>query len=159
MNAIIMAAGTSSRFAPLSYEEPKGLLAVKGEILIERISRLHRHAMEDNWPECLNHCDALAANFLISDDSKEDIDMTLIDWEYSGQGDTAQDLGSFIACSDLNYDEALFAIKAYLGHEPSNEELCPYIQRNKEYSFTRTCIGSHTSEPPRIRAFLTPSAR
>ena len=36
MNAIIMAAGTSSRFAPLSYEKPKGLLKVKGEILIER---------------------------------------------------------------------------------------------------------------------------
>ena len=95
--------------------------------LNERISRLHLHAMEDNWPECLNHCDALAANFLISDDSKEDIDMTLIDWEYSGQGDTAQDLGSFIACSDLNYEEALFAIKAYLGHEPSDEELRHYL--------------------------------
>lgn len=35
-NAIIMAAGMSSRFAPLSYEKPKGLLKVKGEILIER---------------------------------------------------------------------------------------------------------------------------
>ena len=36
MNAIIMAAGMSSRFAPLSYERPKGLLKVKGEVLIER---------------------------------------------------------------------------------------------------------------------------
>ena len=35
-NAIIMAAGTSSRFVPLSAEIPKGLLEVKGEILIER---------------------------------------------------------------------------------------------------------------------------
>lgn len=35
-NAIIMAAGLSSRFAPISYEKPKGLLRVKGEILIER---------------------------------------------------------------------------------------------------------------------------
>lgn len=35
-NAIIMAAGTSSRFAPLSYELPKALVEVKGEILIER---------------------------------------------------------------------------------------------------------------------------
>ncbi len=35
-NAIIMAAGTSSRFAPLSYEMPKALIEVKGEILIER---------------------------------------------------------------------------------------------------------------------------
>lgn len=36
MNAIILAAGTSSRFVPLSYEKPKGLLEVKGEVLIER---------------------------------------------------------------------------------------------------------------------------
>ncbi len=35
-NAIIMAAGVSSRFAPLSYEKPKALTEVKGEILIER---------------------------------------------------------------------------------------------------------------------------
>ena len=35
-NAVIMAAGISSRFAPLSYEKPKGLFEVRGEILIER---------------------------------------------------------------------------------------------------------------------------
>lgn len=35
-NAIIMAAGTASRFAPLSYETHKALIEVKGEILIER---------------------------------------------------------------------------------------------------------------------------
>ncbi|MBQ3366857.1 MAG: NTP transferase domain-containing protein [Acidaminococcaceae bacterium] len=35
-NAIIMAAGTSSRFAPLSYEKPKSLIEVKGEVLLER---------------------------------------------------------------------------------------------------------------------------
>ncbi len=35
-NAVIMAAGVSSRFAPLSYEKPKGLFEVRGEILIER---------------------------------------------------------------------------------------------------------------------------
>ena len=43
-NAIIMAAGTSSRFVPISYERPKGLLKVKGEILIERQIRQLREA-------------------------------------------------------------------------------------------------------------------
>ena len=48
MNAIIMAAGTSSRFAPLSYEKPKGLLEVKGEILIERqIRQLQEAGIKD----------------------------------------------------------------------------------------------------------------
>ena len=35
-NAIILAAGMSTRFTPLCYEKPKGLLEVKGEVLIER---------------------------------------------------------------------------------------------------------------------------
>lgn len=35
-NAVIMAAGTASRFAPLSFERPKALIEVKGEVLIER---------------------------------------------------------------------------------------------------------------------------
>ena len=91
------------------------------------IEKIHRYTLDDNWSECLNHCDALAANFLISNDEGGEMDMTLIDWEYSGQGDTAQDLGSFIACSDLSYEEALFAIRAYLGHEPSDEELRHYL--------------------------------
>lgn len=43
-NAIIMAAGTSSRFAPLSFEKPKALIEVKGEILIERQIRQIKEA-------------------------------------------------------------------------------------------------------------------
>lgn len=35
-NAIIMAAGLSSRFAPISYEYPKSLVKVRGQVLIER---------------------------------------------------------------------------------------------------------------------------
>lgn len=47
-NAIIMAAGTASRFAPLSYEKPKALLCVKGEILIERqICQLREAGISD----------------------------------------------------------------------------------------------------------------
>lgn len=47
-NAIIMAAGMSSRFVPLSLEKPKGLLEVKGEILIERqIEQLHEARIKD----------------------------------------------------------------------------------------------------------------
>lgn len=47
-NAIIMAAGTSSRFVPLSVERPKGLLEVKGEILIERqIRQLQEAGIND----------------------------------------------------------------------------------------------------------------
>lgn len=43
-NAIIMAAGTASRFAPLSYEKPKALIEVRGEVLIERQIKQLREA-------------------------------------------------------------------------------------------------------------------
>ena len=35
-NAVILAGGTGARFAPLSYDKPKGLIEVKGEIMLER---------------------------------------------------------------------------------------------------------------------------
>lgn len=35
-NAVILAGGAGARFAPLSYEKPKGLIEVKGEPMIER---------------------------------------------------------------------------------------------------------------------------
>ncbi len=47
-NAIILAAGLSSRFAPLSYEMPKSLVKVKGEVLIERqIKQLKEAGISD----------------------------------------------------------------------------------------------------------------
>ncbi|MDC4232640.1 NTP transferase domain-containing protein [Actinomyces sp. B33] len=47
-NAVIMAAGLSSRFAPISYERPKGTLRVRGEVLIERqIRQLHEVGITD----------------------------------------------------------------------------------------------------------------
>ena len=47
-NAIILAAGKSSNFAPFTYEKPKGIFCVKGEILIERqIRQLHEAGVEE----------------------------------------------------------------------------------------------------------------
>lgn len=47
-NAVILAAGASSRFAPLSHEMPKGLITVKGEVLVEReIRQLREAGIED----------------------------------------------------------------------------------------------------------------
>ena len=47
-NAIILAAGKSNRFAPFTYEKPKGLFRVKGEVLIERqIEQLQKAGVKD----------------------------------------------------------------------------------------------------------------
>lgn len=47
-NAVILAAGLSTRFAPISYEKPKGLLHARGEILIERQIRQLKEAGIDD---------------------------------------------------------------------------------------------------------------
>ena len=47
-NAVIMAAGLSSRFAPISFERPKGVIKVRGEVLIERqIRQLQEAGISD----------------------------------------------------------------------------------------------------------------
>lgn len=47
-NAIILAAGMSSRFIPISYNLPKGLISVKGEVLIERqIQQLQQRGINE----------------------------------------------------------------------------------------------------------------
>lgn len=47
-NAVIMAAGMSTRFVPLSLEKPKGLLVVNNEVLIERqIEQLQQAGIKD----------------------------------------------------------------------------------------------------------------
>lgn len=47
-NAIILAAGISSRFVPLCFERPKALLEVKGEVMIERqIRQLQESGIHD----------------------------------------------------------------------------------------------------------------
>ncbi len=47
-NAIILAAGMATRFAPLSFEKPKALFEVQGEILIERLIRQLQEAGIDD---------------------------------------------------------------------------------------------------------------
>lgn len=47
-NAVILAAGMSTRFVPLNFEMPKGLLPVNGEILVERqIRQLREKGIEE----------------------------------------------------------------------------------------------------------------
>ena len=47
-NAIILAAGVSSRFVPICFETPKALLSVKGEIMLERqIRQLKEKGIEE----------------------------------------------------------------------------------------------------------------
>ena len=47
-NAVILAAGKSNRFAPFTYEKPKGLFRVRNEVLIERqVEQMIEAGVED----------------------------------------------------------------------------------------------------------------
>ena len=85
----------------------------------EMIKSLQNYTGDDGYEECLCHCDSYAPNFIFDESGK----LYLIDWEYSGMSDPGSDIGTFIACSDYNMDEADKVIEQYIGHEPDYKEL------------------------------------
>lgn len=84
-----------------------------------RMSALYEKVRADGVPWVLCHCDCYNPNFLLDDAGN----MTLIDWEYSGNDDPANDLGTFICCSDYTYEQALHIFDLYYGRRPTDAEL------------------------------------
>lgn len=73
----------------------------------------------DNVEPCLCHNDLYAPNFLLKDDHVD-----LIDWEYSGMGDYAGDLGTFICCTKpYTVEDVLIVLKTYFKRDPTPSEL------------------------------------
>ena len=111
------------------YEEAKRyehLLLEKGPIDIpgyaemsDKVDRLEEFVRADEAPTCLCHNDFFFMNFLIDEDDK----YYLIDWEYAGMSDYANDFGTCVVCCQLDEDEALTALEDYLGHEPTRQEV------------------------------------
>ena len=89
------------------------------DLLHAQIEELYRCTQRDQVPWVLCHCDCYDPNFLVADDGR----MFLIDWEYSGNDDPANDLGTFICCSDYTYEEALSVLRLYYGRELTPQEL------------------------------------
>lgn len=72
----------------------------------------------DNAPTCLCHNDFFMLNFLIDEADK----YYLIDWEYSGMSDYANDFGTFCVCCQLSPEEIDAALEAYFGRKPTRGE-------------------------------------
>lgn len=106
----------------LNYE---ALLAEHGPIdvpgygeLKAKVLRLRDHAAADEFPTCLSHNDFFHLNFLIEESGR----VNLIDWEYAGMSDVANDFGTFVVCCELDKAETDDALVAYLGRSPSLAE-------------------------------------
>lgn len=109
-----------------SIEKTLGLLQERHKTAFHDFDQLISMAkkasavVDETSTECvLCHNDFYAPNLLVKGDS-----MQLIDWEYSGMSDYANDLGTFICCcAEYGYDDAVDVIETYFDRKPTEEEL------------------------------------
>ncbi|WP_028264555.1 phosphotransferase [Atopobium fossor] len=106
----------------LSYEQlllEHGPIEVPGYYeLRDKIVRLKDFANADGYPECVSHNDFFSLNFLVEADGQ----MSLIDWEYAGMSDVANDFGTFTVCSEFTEQRANQALDYYFGRSATFEE-------------------------------------
>lgn len=135
-NAIIMAAGLSSRFAPISYERPKGVLRVRGEVLIERqIRQLQEVGISDitvvvgyKKEEFFYLEDKMGVRIVINDEYASRNNNSTLRKVQSRLGNT------YICSSDDYFTENPFEPYVYAGYyasefvEGETEEYCMEVQ-------------------------------
>ena len=103
-----------------SLLEEKGPIDVPGYYEMSKAAkRLREYAAADDTFECLCHNDFFYMNFLIDGQDK----MSLIDWEYAGMSDYANDFGTCVVCCEMSFEEAMRALHAYFGRTPTFEEI------------------------------------
>mgnify|MGYP004517864993 FL=1 len=81
-------------------------------------ARLNDLLAADGGQPVLCHNDFFGLNFLIGDDGF----INLIDWEYAGMSDYANDFGTFCVCEQLSEDEMKLALTYYFGRTPTEAE-------------------------------------
>lgn len=114
-NAIILAAGMSTRFVPISYEFPKGLTVVKGEVLIERQIRQLQEAGVEEIVVVVGH---MLEKFLYLKD-KYNVKL-VVNKEYKVKNTHSSVYAAkeylkstYICCSDNYYPENMFHSHEY----------------------------------------------
>lgn len=150
-NAIILAAGTSSRFVPLSAECPKGLLTVKGEVMIERQIRQLKNAGVD---------DITVVTGYMADAFEYLKDMFGVDIVFNEDFERYNNSSSLVRvldrlsdtfiCSSDNYfsrnvflDEAFGSYYSALYASGPTDEYC--IETDREGNIIKVNVGGHDS--------------
>lgn len=83
-----------------------------------KVERVKRFADADGFPECPSHNDFFDLNFLVEKNGT----MHLIDWEYAGMSDVANDYGTFVVCTQIDDALAEQALAFYFDREPTPDE-------------------------------------
>ena len=80
--------------------------------------RLNNMLISDGGNAVLCHNYFFGLNFLVT----QDVKINLLDWEYAGMGDYANDFGTFAVCEQLSEEEMRRALTYYFGRTPTNAE-------------------------------------
>lgn len=88
------------------------------QVLADKMDRLNSLVLADESDKCLCHNDFFYLNLLVDQGGK----VSLIDWEYAGMSDYANDFGTFVVTCQLTEAEARRALEHYFGRKPSEEE-------------------------------------
>ena len=133
-NAIILAAGVATRMAPLSFEKPKALFEVNGEVLIERLIRQLHEADINNIIIVVGHMKEsffyLSAKFGVQ---------LVVNPEYASKNNYA----------------SIWHAKEYLGNSyilPTDQ----YYERNpfQKYVFEPYCAAVESPQGTTVRALI-----
>lgn len=85
----------------------------------EQATKLNEYFCADGEEPVLCHNDFFGLNFLVDEDGE----INLIDWEYSGMSDYANDFGTFSVCEQLTDEQMLKALEFYFGRIPTDAEI------------------------------------
>lgn len=85
----------------------------------DKVRRLREYARNDGLgTEVISHNDFFELNFLVDEEGN----LSLIDWEYAGMSDEANDFGTFCVCCKLSPERIDLALEYYFGRKPTFEE-------------------------------------
>lgn len=158
-----MAAGTASRFVPLSEETPKGLLEVRGEILIERqIRQLRESGIQDITV-------VLGYKAELFEYLAEKFDVKLVyNEDYRRYNNTSSVVrvldkldDTFICCSDHYYERNVFLDRDTMSYyavqyaEGETAEWC--VEVDSEERITKVNIGGANAWYFAGHAYFNPS--
>ncbi len=130
-----------------TYEEASRLMdvasAAKGDLktefddLVEKVGRLDQYIKADGYPRVLCHNDTYEPNYLVTEDG----DMYLIDWEYTGVNDPANDVACILCRYHFTDEEIEKYLRAYFDRELTEEEHRHYIAYIALCGFYWFCWG------------------
>nr|WP_260620469.1 phosphotransferase [Gordonibacter massiliensis (ex Traore et al. 2017)] len=82
------------------------------------VERVYHFVESDGVEKVLCHNDMCDSNIIVSEN-----DIRVIDWEYAGMADPANDVCSFIVGGEHSHDEVMRMLELYFGRDLAPEEL------------------------------------